>query len=464
MADPILPNASAVLTPAIDAIVGLRPESLAFFNSLGRWNDLPTIWRAQVLLNLVRLGDEVASARLRLASGAALRQLAASEFSTVLPPDPQAAYATISLSRPDPAPSWAANTSYALGATVQPSPTNGFAYQAIAQGTSGSSPPAFPTSLGATVSEPSGLTWKCVAVPVAPQGVVRKGTLFVKKADPNAQPLPVAAATYETTATVFVAAGQLSVDSIPAVAQSPGTAGNVPVFSNVASGNYIQPAQPLFDANLSVSSSFAAGGSSGLPDPVLRAAARAYAIGQFGPTDGALLAGALQQQSVRRFAAFPASALVPYAQVFLSDESWAESSYWTGQVAQFFSDNWRGFGCRARFGSVVNWQAAIAPAIVLKSTDDLNFTDEIDANVRAAARAYFDDRPDWYGWKSGALAALLSVADDRILYCSGVSITDAATGAAIADQSSAAPTSWSPTLTHLYLTDDNVQASYSPPN
>src|SRR5258708_2575963 len=99
MAKPILPTANQVLTPAIDAIVAARPESLVHFNLGGRWADLPAMWRAQLLLALARLSDEAKSARLRFATGDELKSLCASEFNTRLPAEPQVAIGSIAYSR-----------------------------------------------------------------------------------------------------------------------------------------------------------------------------------------------------------------------------------------------------------------------------------------------------------------------------------------------------------------------------
>ena len=396
MTEPILPNASSLLSPAIDAIVALRPESRPFFSYGGNWQNLTAMWRAQVLVLLARLGDETMSARLKFATGERLRTLCASEFNTTLPPDPQPAYGTIGVSR------------------------------------SGTGP-----------------------------GVIPAGTQFVKAADPKGVPLPVAAATYVTTQTVYFAEG-ISGGYVNLVATSPGPAGNIPYFPAYF-GAPVQPASPLFDPTFKgVSPFIAAGGSSGLTDPVLVAAAKAYAVGQFGPTDGATLAGALRQQSVRHYAAFAAGKL-PYAQLFLADESWASTAAWYNRIAQEIANAWQGFGCRIRYGFVQNVQITLTATLVLQSTDDLADTSAIDANVRAAAEAYFNDRPDWYILRAASLEAVLSNADARILHCTSVGVFDAVLGTPIADTVNSFASSWTGTITHYYLTDASVTATYEPP-
>jgi hypothetical protein len=403
MTDPIIAPVSAIITPAIDAIVALRPESLGHFNSGGRWSDLPAMWRAQALLALTRVGDEARSARLRFAKGDALRSLCASEFDTVLPVEPQTAVGLVALSRPAP-------------------------------------------SIG-----------------TAPAGVVKKGTRFVKAADPNGIPVPIGAATYEASRSVYIAQGQLDGVDVPIVATSAGADANVPIFTNYAAPTSIQPAQPLFDPTLVVDECAAAGGSSGLTDPVLVAAARAYAIGQFGPTQGAMIAGMLRQRSVRHYAVFPAGVL-QYAQYYPTDESWSSSVQFLNAVAQELATNWQGFGCRSRGGPVLNTHIATSATIVLKSADSLNDTDEIDDNVRAVAESYFNDRPDWYSFRLAALQSMIARADPRILHCSSVAVTDAVTGDTIPEPGTFGQTWKGGGIIHWYLTDRTVTTTYQPPS
>lgn len=401
MADPIIPSAASLVTAAIDAIVAARPSTLTAFNTPGSvYSGLPAMWRAQALLLLSRLSDEVKSARLGFAQGDALRTLAASEFNTALPPDPQPAYAQINLSRPG-------------------------------------SP---------------GL-----------QGTFPAGTTFTKQADPNAVPLPIQAAQYKSLQAVYVGTGVLST-VINCVATAPGSAGNLPYFGNYTNPTSIALSTPVWDSGWFTTNSQASGGSDGLPDPVLIAAAKAYATGQFGPTQGAIIAGILQQQSVRHLAVFPASNVFPYTSCYIADQNWASSVNWVALVAQAFVDTWQGFGGRVRFGTVFNTDIVVAPTIVLTSTDALNYTAEIDANVNAVVQAYFNDRTDWYRWRAGTLRALLSKADTRILQCTAVSVTDAVTGAPIPEPPyiPSSQFGYNPAIGHYYPTG-STQSTYQPP-
>lgn len=487
MTDPILPTAAPIVTALIDGMVAARPSVLGPMNRGGKYTAIPTMARAQVELALSRVADEVRSARLRLGnSGDSLRALCASEFNTTLPPDPQTSLATIQLAR------WA-------------SPTGAL-----------------------------------------PAGVIRKGQQFTKRADPNAHPLPIASATYESLQTVYVPSGQ-TFATVTATAVASGVAANAPNFgsplgtfaafaqapagtitsASLATGGFgqltvgafivvqgpaffsiykivtigdtalallnvavagwtiigtvpagctfalanvsIQPSSGLFDSFLQVVSCEASGGSSGLTDPTLIAAARAYAIGQYGPTDGALVAGVLRQQAARHYAFFRAGAL-PYAQGYVADETWSSGSYWTSLVAQSIATDWAGFGCRTRFGLIVNQAIQLSAVIQLTTTEALSNTDAIDTNVRAAARAYFDDRPDWYSWRTSALRGALSKADPNIQACISVAVIDSASGATLTPPVNTFGTIWAPTLTHLYIgasannSDNVLSVTYLPPS
>jgi hypothetical protein len=265
---------------------------------------------------------------------------------------------------------------------------------------------------------------------------------------------------------VFVRAGQ-TLAYFPLVATAAGSGGNFPLFTGYPVAGVIVPAAPqsLFDPTFTTTvSASAAGGSSGLPDPVLVAASKAYMVGRFGPTQGAAIAGLLAQQSVRHYQIFPASSLLPYAGIYIADESWADSPEWHAAVAQTLSNSWTGFGCRLRFGITVNCQIAVAAVLMVDQSEYLNNTSLIDVGIRSAAEAYFNNRPDWYRFRIGSLQQVLSKADPRIRRCLSVTVTNVVTGDVVQEQPNVFQQVWQPTITHYYLTDQNVTTSYVPPN
>jgi len=58
---------------------------------------------------------------------------------------------------------WAASTDYSVGDYVRPTSANGYNYECISAGTSGSSEPTWPTTIGDTVTD-GGVTWRCVSM------------------------------------------------------------------------------------------------------------------------------------------------------------------------------------------------------------------------------------------------------------------------------------------------------------
>ncbi len=77
---------------------------------------------------------------------------------------------------------WSASTAYSVGDIVFPTSANGFVYEATSGGTSGASEPAWPTTLGGTVTDNT-VTWKALKVP----GRALKRPLYVAlfTADPT---------------------------------------------------------------------------------------------------------------------------------------------------------------------------------------------------------------------------------------------------------------------------------------
>ena len=84
------------------------------------------------------------------------------------------------LYRPAPAPydgrsdAWAPSAVYAAGAFVRPTTANGFRYQAGSGGTSGTTEPTWPTTIGDTVTS-DGITWTCAGPDTAVSFTIAEG-------------------------------------------------------------------------------------------------------------------------------------------------------------------------------------------------------------------------------------------------------------------------------------------------
>ncbi len=72
---------------------------------------------------------------------------------------------------------WAASTAYTVGQQVVPTAANGFAYVCTAPGTTGTTQPAWPTTLATTVVDGT-CTWMCTTL--APQLVVRAALFYFR--------------------------------------------------------------------------------------------------------------------------------------------------------------------------------------------------------------------------------------------------------------------------------------------
>lgn len=79
---------------------------------------------------------------------------------------------------------WQASTAYAVGASVSPVTVNGYAYDCTVAGTTASTQPTWPTTVGATVTNGT-VTWKCremaFPTPHVPAPIFLDGYVFVAK-------------------------------------------------------------------------------------------------------------------------------------------------------------------------------------------------------------------------------------------------------------------------------------------
>lgn len=383
MAKAILPILDDAVARGVAKLIQLRPSAAPFvISGEGVYADAFFGWRAQLALLRRRLADEALSRRLPLAKGRALVELARSEFFAEIDPAPQKAVARIVVRR-----------------------TTG----------------------------------------AMPAGTIKKGTKFRKVADPSAA-IPVADAAYVSTDPVPVASGQSFPIIVTAEAVSAGPEANVPFFSNAPNGAIILDDSSIFDPALFVQSYAdvtAAGGSSGPRDEDIVALAKAMYLGQYAPTKGALLAGALTDAGVKHVA-FTLDPVLGQHVLFVADESWATSDPFTARCAQIVKDNWLGFGCRIDVRSVFNVLAALSATVVLRSPKFADDTTEMREKIRAKVQSYFDARPDFWTFNLNTLGGIISRADPmRILTCTTVALTDGLTGATLT------PEVISPTRSHV---------------
>jgi hypothetical protein len=365
---PIVPRPEEALGRGVERLVALRPAAQAFIDA-GRYGNVFAGWRAQLARVIQRLVREIAASRLETATGDALRDLCASEFDTVLPTEPLTAVGDVMLLR-----------------NVDGAP-----------------------------------------------GVIPKGTRFRRpaKADPL---LPRTEASYVTPTDVVVPQGLFHVP-VPIVATRAGAFANTPTGvlaqSQQAIGTAdLQLGDKLFDKSFSVLSASAAGGTDGVNDDLLRAAARAYAVGRYAPTLGGVLAQALLNGAAH--AAVIEDPVSARTLVLALDASWATAPLWRATLQTAVDGE--GFGLRALVVNGVNTFVRVKASVTLRREANVTDTSPVTAAVTAAATAYFTSRPDWYTWRLAALRAALSRAHRAIRVCTSVAVVDAApTGDPVAE-------------------------------
>ena len=360
MADvPIIPRPADALAPGIERLVALRPGALAFVDA-GRYGNVLAGWRAQLARLIQRLVREIQASRLETATGEALRDLCASEFDTVLPTAPRTSLGDANLIR-----------------EVDGGP-----------------------------------------------GVIPKGTRFRRgaKSDPL---LPRTEASYVSAQDVVVPQGLFHVP-VPIVATRAGAFANTPTGVTSQGQPFgttdIQLADTLFDKGFSVQSATSAGGSDGVTDDVLRAAAQAYAVGRYAPTVGAVLAQALLSGGAH--VAVVEDASLARSSVLALDVSWASSPSWRAVLQTAVQGE--GFGLRAVVFDGVNAFVRVKADVTLRREANVTDYSDVTAALTAAATAYFTARPDWYMWRSRSLRSALTRAHRSILACTKATVIDAA--------------------------------------
>jgi hypothetical protein len=383
-----IPTPDELIGKGIDRLVALRPRALDHINGgRGRYSHVFAGWRAQGALLVRRLADLAKNGRLSFAEAAALRELAGSEFDTLIDLEPAVAVGQVTMTR---------------------------------AGT-------------------------------LPGGTVRQGALFSRPADESSQKL-YAGATYTAAVDTFVRQGDTTV-TVPLVAARAGSFANRPYVGTVQTE--LEVADNIVDAAAwTVTSYEMGGGSDGVSDDDVRRYARAYAQGQYGPTERASIAGSFRAGAKRAIAVDDPT--VAAQRIFIADQSWAGSTRWTKLVRQRLADDrFIGFGCKVLVSFVTNQLVAAEVTCKVRRPEYLNETSSLDVAIQKAIRAYFDNRPDWNRWKASALRGVVARADRRLLSCSSVVIKTLA-GVVVSE-----PTVDS--ATHYMLLGNGVTGTYLSP-
>lgn len=269
-------------------------------------------------------------------------------------------------------------------------------------------------------------------VPGAPLlgGTIPRGSKVIRTAVTSLG-IDIPTCEFETITDTYVQPGSSTPVVIPIRATREGVEGNTPLLTAATS-----TAGVSFQTNvrgLTVSAFETAGGSAGADDPYARRFARTYSLGQYGPTSAASKLGALSGAGVRHFLEFD-EVSSGTQRVLVADASWASSDRWAKKIQQAMYDaDLVGFGCKVTFGRVRNIVIAVDATVVLRDTNFLEETTDVQLAIQKAVRSYFDDRADWNVWNESALRSVIARADRKIFACPSVTVRNASTGATLTE-------------------------------
>lgn len=361
---------SVIVAHGVDALTQRRPAALRHIVRGGRWSHPFAGWSAQVQRLEARNWEEMRASRLATSSGAALAELASSEFALTLPAEASLAVGEVTLRR----------------------------------------------------------------LTTSRHGIIPRGSKIRVSANQDASLAPVASATWSTTEPKLVNSGQDEVtvdvvaDRIGTESNAP-----LGIIANLGADDSSMPqvrvASNLFDRFEVAAFRVAGGGTAVYGDDSVRQAATENSIGQYGPVTGALVAGAMSAPGVRHVAVID-DPLTGVSQVYVADASWSWSAAFARRAGAVIADPTNsilGFGCAFATAEVRNRFVVVEADIALRTAEYLDLEATIRDNVRAAASDYFDTRLDWYAWNLRALRGALSVSDRRIASCTAVRVLDAVT-------------------------------------
>ncbi len=399
MADQIiLPTADAIIAPVIEKIIEKRPNAAPYLNARSGVYWHPVLgFRGQAAMSLKRTSLLIAERRLKTAEGKALLDYVASEFDAVPETDKTFAVGTVTLGRGD---------------------DNVF-----------------------------------------PGGDYPAGTRITRGAY-TVLGIELDGAEYETLVDAHIDVNSSSLVTIPIRAIRAGAHANQPIIlgDNSIAENITIP--PLV-ANVEVKEFQAAGGSEGPDDPFVRAFARVYSIGQYGPTAAATKLGALSATGVRHFVVYD-DPVQGTQTLLVADASWGSSERWAGIVQQSVYDNdLVGFGSKVFVGAIRSQVITVDAVIALRDGTFLADTTEIDIAVQQAVRYYFDERADWNTWNTDSLRAAIGRAHAKIYNCPSAIVKDAATGAVLPE---IITPDYSKEQLHYFLASNAMKLAYVGPS
>jgi hypothetical protein len=147
--------------------------------------------------------------------------------------------------------------------------------------------------------------------------------------------------------------------------------------------------------------------------------------------------------------------------ILIADESWASSDRWAAKVQQDLYDNdFVGIGCKVVVLPLRNLVVSAEATVVLRDKNFATETTGLDEVIGKSIRNYFDLRPDWNVWKSRAIRAAITNANDKILHCSSVTIKDAA-GTPLSEIGTP---DYALEQFHYYLANNAVKVTYEGPS
>lgn len=289
-------------------------------------------------------------------------------------------------------------------------------------------------------------------------GDIPQGAVLSRTANLTTQ-IPFAAAQYELLLPVHFAVGQSSAGPVPVRAKQQGSAANHVIRTDsVAHG--VKITTPVFDSTITVDTFNASGGAEKADDDFVRKYARAYAVGQYGPTADASRYAVLRATGVRNLLVYDVPGLGAQ-KILVADKSWGSSSRWASAVQQtVYDEGLVGHGCKVVVDQIRNKVITISATVILRDKNYTADTTEIDLAIRKGAASYFNDRADWNVWKNRGLRSAITRSHAKILHCSAVTVKDAA-GAVLSEVTTP---DYTEEQFHLYLANGAMDITYAGPS